>query len=96
MESTKVYTAQYLKQLIQNPQGKLLTQHKLTRCGYPYARVSFADKKSNYILLLVAHAFCIKNSPGDVVWHIDRNTLNNHADNLEWITRKESRQRRAL
>lgn len=78
----------------QNPQGKLLTQHKLTRHGHKYARVSFADKRSNYVHLLVAHTFCIKNSPSDVVWHIDHNTLNNHADNLEWITRKESRQRR--
>lgn len=39
---------------------------------------------------LVAMAFCKEYYEGKQVNHIDANKLNNHADNLEWVTAKEN------
>lgn len=75
-------------------EGKLLKTLIITRYGFPYARVGLYDKRNQFVHLLVAKAFCKGRNPGDVVWHKDRDTLNNNANNLEWISRAESRQRR--
>ena len=40
---------------------------------------------------LVAMAFCDGYQPGLHVNHIDENSLNNHADNLEWVTGEYNR-----
>lgn len=45
-------------------------------------------KKQTYLHRVVAEAFC--NAGGPEVNHKDGNKLNNHADNLEWVTRSEN------
>ena len=42
-------------------------------------------KRDVYIHRLVAEAFCERREGCDVVNHIDNDTQNNHASNLEWV-----------
>lgn len=58
---------------------------------YPYKRVRIGltkDKKVKYFMShrLVAQAFVPNPNNYDVVNHIDFDSTNNHADNLEWVT----------
>lgn len=48
------------------------------------------DVKQYYIHRLVAEYFCDNPNKYDEVNHIDGNTFNNHADNLEWCTHKQN------
>lgn len=48
------------------------------------------DVKHYYIHRLVAEYFCDNPNKYDEVNHIDGNTFNNHADNLEWCTHKQN------
>lgn len=58
---------------------------------YYYVRLKrgYYDFESVYIHSLVAYYFCKGWLVKDVIHHIDGNTLNNHADNLIWVTNKE-------
>jgi len=55
--------------------------------GYVRAQLNVDGKNHSFAIhRLVATAFCVKSEGKDVVNHIDENTLNNHATNLEWLT----------
>ncbi len=47
-------------------------------------------KKTYRVARLVAAAFCPGYAEGLTVNHIDGNTLNNNADNLEWISNEDN------
>ena len=49
--------------------------------------------KTFLVARLVALAFCDGYEDGKTVNHIDGNPLNNRAENLEWVTRKENIQK---
>ena len=59
-----------------------------------YLRVCLHDGNGNarkfYIHRLVAEHFVINESGGRYVDHKDCNKMNNHANNLEWVTQKEN------
>lgn len=48
---------------------------------------------NKYVHRLVAECFCEKREGCNEVDHVDGNKLNNHADNLEWVTRSENMKR---
>lgn len=58
---------------------------------YVQARVTI-NKKKHAIHRLVANAFLSNPKRKDQVNHKDGNTLNNHVENLEWVTAKENMQ----
>ena len=61
--------------------------------GHGYAIVGLrknAVKKNHYVHRLVADAFVDNPHGYAVVNHIDHNTWNNMADNLEWCTQEEN------
>ena len=61
------------------------------RSGYLIARFCKDGKTKNFQShRLVAHMFIDGYFDGAEVDHIDTNTLNNRADNLRWVTRKEN------
>ena len=70
--------------------GKLLSK-SINNAGYEYASLFYNNKKcKKTIHRLVAEHFLEINDKGLVVNHKDGNKLNNHVDNLEWITQKEN------
>lgn len=71
-------TRRILKQGTDSKGYKTVT---LSRCGYGF------QKRVN---ILVAEAFLGGPYPGLDVHHKDGDKTNNHADNLEWCTRKEN------
>lgn len=58
--------------------------------GYKRVWLYSPVKKRTFVHRLVAEAFCenIDNKP--IINHKDGNKQNNHADNLEWVTRSEN------
>lgn len=67
---------------------KILKPRKLP---HGYLRVNLPAKdgqRDAYIHRVVAEAFCEKPNGCDVVNHIDNDTTNNHASNLEWTTQR--------
>lgn len=62
-----------------NGHGYMIVGLSINRC-----------KKNYYIHRLVAEAFLIKTIGKNYVNHIDFNTSNNEASNLEWCTQKEN------
>lgn len=70
--------------------GKELTLNRFTKCGYRKAALYKNGKgHEKRIHRLVAEHFVHNPRMKETVNHIDGNKLNNHADNLEWSTRKE-------
>ena len=63
----------------------------ITKNGYATVEL-FKNKKSKRLLIhrLVAFAFIENPSNLPQVNHIDENKLNNHVENLEWLTAKEN------
>lgn len=75
---------------------KVFSVHRQNRV--PYQKVSLCKNKKkslHAIHNLVAQAFCNKPDTNEhtMVSHLDGDNTNNRADNLEWITRHESRPR---
>lgn len=71
--------------------GKFLKPSLRGQKGMKYKFVVLSDgneTKAHSIHRLVATAFCDNPNNLDVVNHIDKNTLNNNADNLEWCTQQ--------
>lgn len=59
--------------------------------GYLFVQISRNKKDTRFFVhRLVASAYCSGFAPGLTVNHIDGNKLNNHASNLEWVTKKEN------
>lgn len=74
----------------------LKQKYNTTRRGRKDARVGlWKDGKEHTFLVarLVALAWCDGYSEGTTVNHIDGNSLNNKASNLEWVTLKENIQK---
>ncbi len=59
--------------------------------GYPALKL-WIDKtyQHRYVHRLVADKYCKNHRPNTEVNHKDGNKLNNHADNLEWVTKSEN------
>lgn len=69
----------------------------ITKCGYVYVNLYQKGKSQNKsIHSLVAKAFVDGWFPGAEVNHKDLNKLNNHADNLEWVTHSENQQHQIM
>lgn len=58
--------------------------------GYRRVVLSSPIKKRFFVHYLVAKHFCEGYKDGLIINHKDGNKLNNHADNLEWVTRSEN------
>lgn len=64
---------------------------RISRNGYAYVDLVDGNKKKRYAVhRLVALYFCEGYFDGAVVNHKDSNTLNNHYENLEWVTQAEN------
>ena len=64
---------------------------KFNRKGYEYVEVSHDGKKKKFsVHRLVATAFCKNPNNHREVNQIDGNPMNNHADNLEWVSGSEN------
>lgn len=77
--------------------GKVLKGGKTKEKPQPYKYVALVgngrkDIKNYYIHRLVAEYFCEKKEGCNEVNHIDGNTMNNCASNLEWCTHRENMQ----
>lgn len=71
--------------------GQMLKAGLRGRNGFRYEFVILSDGKTvshKAVHRLVAEAFVDKPNGMDVINHIDKNTLNNRADNLEWCTQQ--------
>lgn len=69
--------------------GQILTGD-INNIGYRRVWLYVPTKKRFFIHRLVAIHFCGGYQEGLVVNHIDGDKLNNHAKNLEWVTRSEN------
>lgn len=73
-------------------EGKILSPR--LRNGYLAVELTVDGiEKTKSIHRLVAEVFCEKKDGCTVIDHIDANKLNNHSDNLEWVTYKENTNR---
>lgn len=75
--------------------GRLLKGGKTKGKPHPYKYVALVktgrkDIKNHYIHRLVAQYFCDNPNNYNEVNHIDGNTFNNCADNLEWCSHKDN------
>ena len=70
--------------------GSIITNHTL-RNGYTNVMLKFEGGKKNFMVhRLVAKAFVPGYFEGADVNHKDCNRQNNHADNLEWMSRRDN------
>ena len=73
--------------------GKKLKQYTKKIKGIDYLMVSIYNKEKKgsrpfYVHRLVGYAYCEGYSEDRVIEHIDGNKMNNHASNLQWISKK--------
>jgi len=61
-----------------------------------YRQTTGPNRKKLLIHRIVAYAWCDGACDKKEVNHIDGNKLNNHANNLEWLTSEEHRKKDAL
>jgi hypothetical protein len=83
--------------MVQTKKGKKINKIcNLITCGWGYAQILLYDSEDNMktskIHNLVAEAFIPKPESDKKleVNHIDEDKLNNHVDNLEWVTHSEN------
>jgi len=69
--------------------GKILIGDQ-NNAGYRRVTLYSPIKKRFFVHRLVAQHFCENYQEDLVVNHKDGNKLNNHYDNLEWVTRSEN------
>ena len=69
--------------------NKILTGD-INNIGYRRVCLCSPVKKRYFVHRIVAYHFCDGYNERLVVNHIDGNKQNNHADNLEWVTRSEN------
>lgn len=77
--------------LVRNTRTLKLLTGDINKAGYK--RVQFYNKPKKqrmFVHRLVAETFLVCGNESLVVNHKDGNKLNNHVDNLEWVTRTEN------
>lgn len=84
-----------IKSLTRWGNGRILKGGKTKEKPQQYRYIALVgtgrkDIKHKYIHRLVAEAFIPNPNNYTEVNHIDGNTMNNHADNLEWCTHKQN------
>lgn len=75
---------------VRNHKGRVLKLW-LINSGYKSVSLTISGKRKNFLVhRLVASSFCLNLYGYPVVNHIDGNKLNNHSDNLEWVSYKQN------
>lgn len=90
IEQKPTYSVSNFGRIRNNQTNKVLSPYNK---GGRYLKVDVGKKSGEKSILLhrlVAFAYCDGYEIGKVVDHIDRNTKNNNATNLRWITQKEN------
>lgn len=86
-----------LPQIVSNGRGEYVKDSRILKPGlrgrngmkYEFVVLTInGESRHESVHRLVAEAFVSKPDGCDVVNHIDHNTLNNRADNLEWCTQQ--------
>jgi hypothetical protein len=69
-----------------------IMEQRIDRGGYYTVRLAKQNRKSStkYVHRLLAFAFIINPENKPMINHKDGNKLNNHLDNLEWVTHSEN------
>lgn len=81
-----------LKSVDKITQRETLLKGSITVQGYQQINLKLKDnvRQGFYVHKLVAEAFCNRKSEDHkFAIHIDRNNLNNHYENLQWVTQRE-------
>lgn len=60
--------------------------------GYRYITLSYPVRANYYVHRIIAETWCDNPNQYNEINHKDFNRKNNHADNLEWVSRKENMQ----
>lgn len=77
-----------------DPDGRILKQYTNFNGGYFYVGIHVNGVATkHYVHRLVAAAFCRRRHDKTQVDHLNGNRLDNRAENLEWVTRKENMRR---
>lgn len=76
--------------LVRNVKTNTILKGDTNNIGYRRVILSAPIKKRVFVHRLVADAFCDGREDNKVINHKDGNKQNNHADNLEWVTRSEN------
>lgn len=81
---------------IRNKHKRILKPQLRERKGHKAFKIQLNSGRPNsyFVHRLVAGAFLCNEQDKPQVDHIDRNSLNNRADNLRWVTDKENKQNR--
>ena len=87
-----------LPRVVNNGRGEYLREGRILKQGirsknnleYAFVALSNGCGETEYksVHRIVGEAFLTKADGQDVINHKDHNTLNNHADNLEWCTQQ--------
>jgi hypothetical protein len=103
MEEWKVAVENYEVSSFGNVRRKLLNgKTRNLKCsllnrgkGYKYFQLTRDGKRHNYLVHhLVAKMFIGEREEGLVIDHVDRNSLNNHMNNLRYVSQLENSQNR--
>lgn len=87
------YSVSDLGEIRNDLSGRIL-KGTVARNEYHSVQLTIKGKvKSFMVHRLVAEAFCPNPNNYNIVHHKDLNSLNNHADNLQWVTTKENNQK---
>lgn len=97
MEVTKQYkNTQYevsnTGRVVNTQTGRQLSPTERSDGYYTVGLNLTGENKVYYLHRIVAEVFCKKPDGCDEVNHIDCDKSNNHADNLEWVTRGQNQQ----